>query len=213
MLVKLPLCLLAGAVVTWGMAWGCAIRCAMVRQEIKGVVGNVIIGGEERIGVHKSNFLVDEWTFFNARAPGAEPLFPPEWSRPDQLRGVLSVVVDAYGFPMRSMYQSRTEMGGLSPKYGNSFTLQRRPKVRRVPVGIIPLGFAVDTLATAGVVLVVVESFAFARRRVRRGKGRCPSCGYDRGGLARDAACPECGACEPPRPLQLKPRTGDWTIR
>jgi hypothetical protein len=27
----------------------------------------------------------------------------------------------------------------------------------------------------------------------RYGKGRCPSCGYDRAGLAEGAACPECG--------------------
>ncbi len=30
------------------------------------------------------------------------------------------------------------------------------------------------------------------RRRLRR--GRCVKCGYDRAGLAKDAACPECGA-------------------
>ncbi len=34
------------------------------------------------------------------------------------------------------------------------------------------------------------------RRRLRR--GRCVKCGYDRAGLAKDAACPECGAsCGP----------------
>src|SRR5262245_45486269 len=29
--------------------------------------------------------------------------------------------------------------------------------------------------------------------RRRRGPGQCQGCGYDRGGLAADAACPECG--------------------
>jgi hypothetical protein len=33
-----------------------------------------------------------------------------------------------------------------------------------------------------------------AAKRVRRLKGRCRSCGYDRAGLAEGAACPECGA-------------------
>jgi hypothetical protein len=58
---------------------------------------------------------------------------------------------------------------------------------------ILPLGFTLNTLLAAGVLLGVVEGFAFARRRVRRAKGRCAACGYDRGGIAGDAACPECG--------------------
>jgi hypothetical protein len=44
----------------------------------------------------------------------------------------------------------------------------------------------------AGLALGVAEG-ALARRRVRRAMGRCPSCSYDRGGLGKDAACPECG--------------------
>ena len=36
-----------------------------------------------------------------------------------------------------------------------------------------------------------------AAKRVRA--GRCPSCGYDRRGLAPDAACPECGTPAPAR--------------
>jgi len=62
-----------------------------------------------------------------------------------------------------------------------------------LPAGIIPLGFALNTLLAVGVLLGATEGIAFARRRVRRAKGRCAACGYDRGGLANDAACPECG--------------------
>jgi hypothetical protein len=62
-----------------------------------------------------------------------------------------------------------------------------------VPTDILPLGFTLNTLFYAAVLLGVVEGVAFARRRVRRGKGRCPSCGYDRAGLAEGSACPECG--------------------
>jgi hypothetical protein len=62
-----------------------------------------------------------------------------------------------------------------------------------LPARILPRGFTLNTLLAAGVLLGLVEGFAFARRRVRRAKGRCPSCGYDRGGLAKNAACPECG--------------------
>jgi hypothetical protein len=65
--------------------------------------------------------------------------------------------------------------------------------VLRVPTRVLPLGFALNTLFYAAVVLGMVECVAFARRRVRRGKGRCPSCGYDRAGLAEGSVCPECG--------------------
>jgi hypothetical protein len=64
---------------------------------------------------------------------------------------------------------------------------------QRLPTRIVPLGFTLNTLLAAGVLLGVVEGFAFARRRARRVKGRCAACGYDRGGLPNDAACPECG--------------------
>ncbi|HYE62533.1 MAG TPA: hypothetical protein VD997_11115, partial [Phycisphaerales bacterium] len=57
----------------------------------------------------------------------------------------------------------------------------------------LPLGFTLNTLLYAGVTLGLIEGVAFTRRRRRRNKGRCPSCGYDRGGIAVDAACPECG--------------------
>jgi len=64
----------------------------------------------------------------------------------------------------------------------------------QLPYRVLPLGFTLNTLLAAGVLLGVAEGFAFARRRVRRAKGRCVACGYDRGGLAGDAAaCPECG--------------------
>jgi hypothetical protein len=73
------------------------------------------------------------------------------------------------------------------------WTVRAGARTFAYPLGIIPLGFAANTLLAAGVLLGVVEGCAFARRRVRSARGRCPSCGYDRRGLAADAACPECG--------------------
>jgi len=65
-----------------------------------------------------------------------------------------------------------------------------------LPRSIIPVGFTLNTLLAAGVLMGVVETIAWARRRGGRRRGRCPACGYDRRGLAGGdaAACPECGA-------------------
>jgi hypothetical protein len=67
----------------------------------------------------------------------------------------------------------------------------RNQRERVIPTRVLWGQFALNTLFYAAVLLGVAEGVAFARRRVRR--GRCPSCGYDRAGLAEGSACPECG--------------------
>jgi hypothetical protein len=64
----------------------------------------------------------------------------------------------------------------------------------QLPTRILPLGFTLNTLLAAAVILTLTEGPGAWRRRARRAKGRCPSCGYDRAGITMDAACPECGA-------------------
>jgi hypothetical protein len=64
---------------------------------------------------------------------------------------------------------------------------------RGIPARVLPLGFALNTLLAAGVLLGVTETIGLARRRLRSRKGLCPPCGYDRRGLHVEAACPECG--------------------
>ena len=44
-----------------------------------------------------------------------------------------------------------------------------------------------------------------ARRAQRRESWICRRCGYDRRGLASDAACPECGTIRTPTPKQVIP--------
>lgn len=76
--------------------------------------------------------------------------------------------------------------------------LQTRPGHRlaeRGAVPVLPLPGAALNVAVFTTVfwfgLLVVPGRV--RRSRRRAKGRCAGCGYDRAGLAVDAACPECG--------------------
>jgi hypothetical protein len=105
------------------------------------------------------------------------------------------------GWPARAMREVLlSEQGNLNALHHSAYFLELpltdgrgNPVCVTVPMRILPLGFTLNTLLAAGVLLGVGEGFSFARRRARRAKGRCAACGYDRGGLAGDAACPECG--------------------
>lgn len=48
-------------------------------------------------------------------------------------------------------------------------------------------------LTPVGTVVGMMVMYSVRRRGERGRVGLCASCGYDRGGLAGDAACPECG--------------------
>jgi hypothetical protein len=201
--LKLALSLLAGAVVTWGVAWGCALWGDIERPRV---------------------FRVNDSMAWPVPPPGSWPLpqgtsftdsrfitvrFARSWEGP---KGYWMTSRE-FGWPARSMRETTyVEMGAnraagrpIVPEpsvppalmeWSDAADLRWKglPMDARMPAKIALRGFAINTLLTAGVLLGVVEGFAFARRRARRGKGRCPSCGYDRGGLAGDAAaCPECG--------------------
>ena len=61
---------------------------------------------------------------------------------------------------------------------------------RVLPLTPIWRGLVVDVAFWAVVAAMLVEGTRYARRRWRRSRGRCVSCGYVLGTLTR---CPECG--------------------
>jgi len=67
------------------------------------------------------------------------------------------------------------------------------PVGRLLPLVPLPLGFAVNTAAYAGVILMLWVVPGALRQRHRRASGRCVECGYDMAGLATKGECPECG--------------------
>jgi hypothetical protein len=68
-----------------------------------------------------------------------------------------------------------------------------------VPTRLLWPGFVANSLMWTALAWVVgfamLNGIRAMRRGVRRRRDRCLLCGYDRRGLARDAACPECGTC------------------
>ena len=62
-----------------------------------------------------------------------------------------------------------------------------------VPIGPIWLGLAADTAIFASAWWLILFAPRRLRRTLRRRRGHCMTCGYDRAGLAPDALCPECG--------------------
>ncbi|MEQ9095993.1 MAG: hypothetical protein RIE32_06990 [Phycisphaerales bacterium] len=66
----------------------------------------------------------------------------------------------------------------------------------RFALPLLPIwpGFLLNTLLYALLLFIAWRLPGVLRRAVRRRRGRCVGCGYDRGGLDAGAACPECGA-------------------
>jgi len=103
------------------------------------------------------------------------------------------------GWPWPAMAQAVYWVYGKGPplrKPDDSLKAPQRwgiPAGRQLPMTVLPLGFALNTLLAATLLLAAVQLPLALRRRARRKRGRCLSCGYDRAGVAAEAACPECG--------------------
>jgi hypothetical protein len=198
--LKLALCLLAGAVVTWGVAWGCALspRGPVVRRTIQGpsALTEAAAMGVPLHHWYQSGTLHVEQHFDFGFEVLVLDLTRKSFTSDDTHHLPTEYIVSSdtwAGWPGRALWCGGRGSFPLEGALELPPILAQRLNVRKLPARILPLGFALNTLFYAAVVLGMVECVAFARRRVRRSKGRCPSCGYDRAGLANGAACPECG--------------------
>jgi hypothetical protein len=193
MLIKLPLSLLAGAVVTWGVAWGCALSPASRLRFYK-------VEDQSLRWDHLRESLRPEsqgTSFKDASAAHIGAFKEYRYWSCLEYATCESIVA---GWPFRALSGHRYVHGGVRNPDKKSVIevpyfslLSQSESNRKLPMEVIPVGFTLNTLLAAGVLLTLVEGFAFARRRVQRSKGRCPSCGYDRAGIMTDVACPECG--------------------
>lgn len=72
----------------------------------------------------------------------------------------------------------------------------RDPDKGAAPLRPLPLGLAANTMLFAAAPFIVLVAVPTVRQALRRRRGRCPLCGYDRRGLEGGAPCPECGSVE-----------------
>lgn len=87
----------------------------------------------------------------------------------------------------------QTTPRGWSLRFTGVYLVEVWPMYERDPIrtsGWLPLWIPFMCAAIPTALLWRVE--LRVRRRARR--GLCPACGYERHGLATDAACPECGS-------------------
>jgi len=114
----------------------------------------------------------------------------------------------AYGFPLKALWggEDTNTIGDRSTVLGLPKTI---PAFRsttmawygdgyfRLPYGVLPTGFAVDTMTYAVIVFGSWQGPAwFMRRRfmkVAAKIGRCRVCRYNLHGIPVSSPCPECG--------------------
>ena len=62
-----------------------------------------------------------------------------------------------------------------------------------IPLRPLPLGFAINTLFYAALILIPWELAGWGVRARRRRRALCPRCAHSLAGLPDHAPCPECG--------------------
>jgi hypothetical protein len=114
------------------------------------------------------------------------------------------VSIEAHGWPARALsdrvdddFQKRpprTICGAIDLTFASSPSLVRyRGYGVLLPCRPIYLGLIADSGLFAMPWAVAMLAIGPVRRAIRRGRGQCASCGYDRAGLPRSGVCPECG--------------------
>jgi len=183
------ICLLAGTLLSFAMAWGTAIVTTRSGQRYPTYP-------ELRAVRHPPH--ADQCTFHHSLWT---------WDLDSRDDGT-TTSVDAYGFPFRCMKSVRVietfELPLMSFRDGSWVVTERVGPEFRLPLSPMWIGMLADSAIFGIVVWLLLAGWSSGRRWLRRRSGRCPRCGYDRAGLAVGAVCPECGA-----PALTSSRVGD----
>jgi hypothetical protein len=219
-LVLLALAVLAGAAVTVLVAWGCALgsKSAFVASPNPASARLASFAPAEwrirppghEYGYHLDYLAATVWKGFGA---SVETCYVQGGWRTGELHsdeymayGILRR--EECGWPIRCLECGRADqlvtaksqliggievpesMRGPSPAPAAVLPTPYRPAF---PVHPLWPAFAYGTGLYAVLIALPLAGPRWMRRVVRARRGRCVKCGYDRGGLAPGAACPECG--------------------
>lgn len=80
-----------------------------------------------------------------------------------------------------------------------------------LPIGILPLGFTLNTLFYAAAWFMCLFGISSTRRILRARRGLCTRCAYDLKGLPQGSPCPECGVGTSAVPTGLTPQSAAIT--
>ncbi|HYE63517.1 MAG TPA: hypothetical protein VD997_16120 [Phycisphaerales bacterium] len=122
-----------------------------------------------------------------------EHLTPPS---PDITR---SMGVYVSGWPMHCVKGATTYAEDATPRV-MFFGLIRDVVKMPLPYLILWPGLLLNAILYSPVFFALHEAWRWWVRHLRRSNGLCPTCAYDRKGLAETAPCPECGLAPRPRP-------------
>jgi hypothetical protein len=202
--------LLLGALTTWFIAIGIAnlVRWDTMVNGAAGAKSPTWVFRQWRSFGHVSsnyNPCFDDRMI--AAYEGTKPGLVPWWSRmhrvpvrshytDDQL-GVIWYNETGFGWPLASFvadttYDGRVRgAGNHAVRHRGSITWERGSRMYVLLYQPIWLGFTGNALMLAGVWLFILMAPGAVRRRRRRARGLCGTCGYDLRGEA--GVCPECG--------------------
>lgn len=211
-----------GAVTTLAIAWPIALAALHLGWTVHGLqrqAGSAWTDGSgEGFKLARSSRWLGDW--YQVYRPGSsdsvlplgEKRLLPSWvatpARPpdgETAESVTSVDTAAHGWPWRCLASESWTVkvmqvhptsagGGYCEVLKGNLVLGQTSRGRTImPLRPIWPGLLADTVAWGAAWFVVLAAVSGARSLMRRRRGRCAACGYDRRGLGAGVACPECG--------------------
>ncbi len=216
-LTRIILFLVLGAIVNVAVAWGCAmqlppdlgspdsVQASTEHTEVtlRRQFGDVRIAADVR-KIYAMHFMAVSWNELAEALPWGSPFRDPAWVD-EEVRSRLGAregqfFEHLHGWPMLSMHGRATMIfppnTAAAPPHvqweGLYEIVPLTNEYRLLPLRPIWPGVLFNTCLYAAMLAFLVYAPGSIRRTLRRRRGQCVTCGYDRRGNPC-GSCPECG--------------------